>query len=101
MSIRFVQEDGVIGLQAPSDPVCKVEDFGGELRLTFEHDCVNSEGQAHRGFTVLRTDKFGGLDECYPTWSVTCVEPLSLVPSIKCGSCSTHGFFRHGVWIPA
>ena len=31
-------------------------------------------------------------------WRVEQVEPLTVSPSILCGSCGTHGFWRDGAW---
>ena len=32
-------------------------------------------------------------------WTVTSKDPLTISPSIACGSCTTHGFVRDGQWI--
>lgn len=32
-------------------------------------------------------------------WRVEQVDPLTVSPSILCGSCGTHGFWRDGRWI--
>lgn len=34
-------------------------------------------------------------------WVVERAEPLTVSPSILCGSCKTHGFIRDGKWIAA
>lgn len=33
-------------------------------------------------------------------WQVTQEFPLSISPSIKCGYCGAHGWYREGVWVP-
>ena len=37
----------------------------------------------------------------HPKWSVMSWDPLTLEPSIACGSCHCHGWIRDGVWIDA
>ena len=32
-------------------------------------------------------------------WRVESTDPLTIIPSILCGSCGTHGFWRNGGWI--
>lgn len=34
-------------------------------------------------------------------WTVDQVDPLTLSPSILCGLCKIHGFWRNGEWVPA
>ena len=34
-------------------------------------------------------------------WRVESTDPLTVSPSILCGSCGTHGFWRDGRWISA
>ncbi len=34
-------------------------------------------------------------------WAVESADPLTISPSILCGSCGTHGFWRAGRWVPA
>jgi Family of unknown function (DUF6527) len=33
-------------------------------------------------------------------WEVVSTEPLTINPSISCGSCTVHGFIRNGEWVP-
>ena len=37
----------------------------------------------------------------YATWTVECLDPLTLSPSILCRDCGHHGFVKAGKWIPA
>jgi hypothetical protein len=34
-------------------------------------------------------------------WTVDQVEPLTLSPSILCGTCKVHGWWRDGEWVSA
>ena len=34
-------------------------------------------------------------------WTVESTEPLTVSPSILCGLCGTHGFWRDGRWVAA
>ena len=34
-------------------------------------------------------------------WRVESADPLTVSPSILCGSCGTHGFWRNGAWVSA
>ncbi len=34
-------------------------------------------------------------------WTVTAKDPLTVSPSILCGPCGVHGFFREGRWVEA
>lgn len=34
-------------------------------------------------------------------WRIENTEPLTVSPSILCGSCGTHGWWRDGRWVPA
>ena len=34
-------------------------------------------------------------------WIVQQTDPLTVVPSILCGYCGTHGFITDGKWVPA
>lgn len=34
-------------------------------------------------------------------WTVESVDPLTISPSILCGSCGLHGLWRDGRWVPA
>jgi hypothetical protein len=37
----------------------------------------------------------------YPYWTVHCLDPLTLSPSLLCHQCGSHGFIRDGLWIAA
>lgn len=34
-------------------------------------------------------------------WALVKTEPLTISPSILCGSCGTHGYIRDGRWLAA
>jgi len=34
-------------------------------------------------------------------WTVEQREPLTISPSVACGTCGHHGFIRNGQWVPA
>jgi hypothetical protein len=34
-------------------------------------------------------------------WDVISLEPLTLSPSLACGTCGHHGWIRDGKWVPA
>jgi hypothetical protein len=34
-------------------------------------------------------------------WRVESIDPLTVSPSILCGSCGLHGWWRSGAWVPA
>lgn len=42
--------------------------------------------------------KFG---DKVPRWTVESWEPLTVSPSLQCGSCPDHGFIRAGKWVRA
>ena len=33
-------------------------------------------------------------------WTLVSKDPLTITPSIMCGSCGLHGFFTNGQWVP-
>jgi hypothetical protein len=33
-------------------------------------------------------------------WTVESLDPLTISPSLLCGSCGDHGFIRDGRWVP-
>lgn len=34
-------------------------------------------------------------------WQLVTAEPLTINPSVLCGTCGLHGFIREGRWVPA
>lgn len=36
-----------------------------------------------------------------PAWEVVSEDPLTLSPSLACGTCPHHGWIRDGIWVPA
>lgn len=41
---------------------------------------------------------FKGFGEGSPEWTVVLEDPLTLTPSIRCRSCSNHGWLEAGRW---
>jgi hypothetical protein len=36
-----------------------------------------------------------------PRWTLEQAEPLTISPSILCGTCGHHGYIQDGQWVPA
>jgi hypothetical protein len=36
-----------------------------------------------------------------PRWQLAREDPLTITPSIRCGTCGLHGFITDGRWVPA
>lgn len=93
MSVRIVLDDGTIGFQEPSSPVIKLGEGPFDGYVLFEHDCINSQGDAFR---------CGGYLPHLPIpngWTIVSKEPLTVSPSILCHACKSHGFITDGKWI--
>lgn len=43
----------------------------------------------------------GGISFGGDGWTLESKEPLTVSPSLLCGSCGSHGFIRNGAWVPA
>lgn len=71
---------------------------GGPVRpegLLWEHECnfQDLDGSTYHRQLLPIDDSQG--------WRVEAADPLTVSPSILCGSCNVHGFWRQGQWVPA
>jgi hypothetical protein len=86
-------------------------DIGGGVQISFVvdrdenrvgvhtwHDC---ETDYSAGYVPFDTDAGRLVHPNGPRWTVESSVPLTLSPSILCGSCGLHGFIRAGEWVPA
>lgn len=94
MNVKVVLDDGTFGYQPPSPHVIKLGDGVFKGHFLFEHDCINSAGEAFRSDGYL---PLGGGEK---RWDLISVEPLTISPSVLCHACGTHGFMTNGVWVP-
>lgn len=64
------------------------------------HEWHNERGEYEPGYIAFtgraQPDWFGGA-----TWDVVSEDPLTLSPSLACGTCGHHGWIRDGQWVPA
>jgi len=69
----------------------------GQLHIAYRHDCKNDNGEPLRAFAAVPVSDTGaGRD-----WKLEQREPLTISPSLLCGSCGHHGFIREGKWVSA
>ena len=91
-----------------SDPRCYLDDDGEHF--WFDHECIDvAERWARAGhplsedaaqhFQKARNHTMLPLGE--NRWTVVSKEPLTIAPSILCGTCGVHGFWREGRWVSA
>lgn len=72
---------------------------GDAAELWWSHTCdfpdlvVDPTGGTWRHATRLPLGRDG--------WTVQHADPLTVTPSILCGSCKTHGWIRDGKWVTA
>lgn len=92
--VRVVLQDSTIGFQPPSLPSFSLGYEGFEGHVLWEHDCVNSAGNAFRSETILPYRSSDG-------WVLVTEEPMTVTPSVLCKTCNTHGFITNGKWTPA
>lgn len=71
---------------------CYVQMLDGKKSALFAHPKGNGAGEMCWGHVPLAGPK---------AWNVLSWEPLTLEPSIRCITCSCHGFIRQGKWVPA
>lgn len=67
-----------------------------EGQAIFVHDCDALCGDGRRRLIRQRHYVLG-----IPPWAITSRDPLTIEPSIDCGACPLHGFFRAGQWVAA
>lgn len=60
------------------------------------HECLDGEGMGAVTFDVPAAEGLPG-----PRWTVEQLDPLTISPSVLCGTCGNHGFIREGRWVPA
>lgn len=66
------------------------------------HEWHKERGEYAAGFIAFTGRvKPGWWRQDAPTWDVLGEEPLTLAPSLACGTCGHHGFIRDGKWVPA
>lgn len=71
---------------------------GNEIGLNEWHDCKHdftAGGVQFDNEAARRAWPRG------PFWQVISREPLTISPSVACGTCGHHGFIRDGRWVPA
>jgi hypothetical protein len=84
-------------------PTFELDEDG--IHVWWYHQCahvgINDDGTVTGGFEITEHDQSmlpRGKEKC---WTVVQREPLTLVPSILCLACGTHGFITNGVWVSA
>ena len=89
-------------------PRCYLDDDGEHF--WFDHDCRDVAKEWADGGHPLEPEtaqhfQAGANHHTLPLggngWTLVQREPLTVSPSILCGNCGTHGFFREGKWVPA
>ncbi len=71
----------------------------GQLHVAYRHKCkANADDPTDRlAFSAVPVSDTGsGRD-----WKLVQREPLTISPSLLCGSCRHHGFIEQGKWRPA
>ncbi|MBN9376609.1 MAG: hypothetical protein J0I40_14730 [Cellulomonas sp.] len=83
-------------------PAVRLDDDG--RHILWSHECnfldLASAGIAGREPSLWHPDVLLPLNDDRG-WRVESTDPLTVSPSILCGSCGTHGFWRDGRWISA
>jgi hypothetical protein len=64
-----------------------------DLAFEWTHDCQDEARGVFRPSVALPHGPGG--------WQIQQTEPLTVTPSILCGTCGIHGFIRDGKWVPA
>jgi hypothetical protein len=72
-----------------SEPTFRVLEDG--VHFEWSHDCRYETGYEFRSVHPLPAGEHG--------WRIERIEPLTVTPSILCGSCGTHGFITDGKWV--
>lgn len=69
----------------------RLDDDG--VHFWFAHDCDynNFDGTPRHATMLPINDQTG--------WKVVSTDPLTVTPSILCGSCGCHGFITKGKWV--
>jgi hypothetical protein len=83
-------------------PNCWLADDGEHF--WFDHDCslVNDEGTNIQEWAVSEGFNHATMLPIGPEgWQIVQKDPLTVAPSILCGGCGVHGFFRDGEWVSA
>lgn len=71
---------------------------GNEIGLHEWHDCKHD---FCAGGVYFDNDAARRAWPRGPFWTVESREPLTISPSLACGTCGHHGFVRDGRWVPA
>lgn len=61
-----------------------------ETHILWWHKC--NHGEHHDLYPARLPNSQAG-------WTVVQKDPLTVTPSIMCGSCKTHGFITNGKWV--
>lgn len=91
-----------------SEPRCYLDDDGEHF--WFDHECADVAAEwADKGhplddeaalhFQAARDHNLLPLG--FGEWGVVSEDPLTITPSILCGQCGIHGFWREGKWVSA
>ena len=63
-------------------------------------DHPKADGTTCSGSVLFDSPAVAQLFKGSPRWTVECLQPLTLSPSVAC-SCGDHGFVKDGKWVPA
>jgi hypothetical protein len=81
-------------------PTCWL-DFDGE-HFWFDHECRPADNPTLHDWRIESGFSSAHMLPNGPDgWTITQKDPLTVEPSILCGACGVHGFFRNGAWTNA
>lgn len=91
-----------------SEPRCYLAEDGEHF--WFDHECADVAAKWVAGGHPLSAESAKHFQDANnhtmlplgpEGWTVESKEPLTISPSILCGACNIHGFFREGKWVSA
>ena len=65
------------------------------------HPSAKSRGDECFSFVTFDGEAQRQVAPHQPKWAVESLDPLTVSPSLLCGTCGDHGFIRAGKWVPA
>lgn len=95
----MTDDDGGTPLVPPTGepPTFELVDDG--KRIAWSHDCRANWGDGTH--TDFRTPLERLPLHDVTGWQIVRTEPLTVVPSLLCTGCGTHGWITDGRWVPA